>query len=120
MAITFQDDSFLGDQLIYTWVMDANGSGAAKRIGRFADKSYAMWGTWGGATVKLEGSWHNPNGTPDSASFITMTESDNTTSISFGVDAKGAVLENPVWIRPTMSNAGTTSIKIVVTAPWRR
>lgn len=118
MAVTFTDQSFPGTQLVYKWVVTSTTVSDPVRIGAYADKSYAMWGTFGNA-VAIQGSWDNPDGTPAEASFITLNETDNLTPISFSAAACGAILENPVWIRVKPA-AAVTSVTVVITAPWRR
>ena len=94
--------------VVTEWELTGNGGGEPVRCPQYADKSYAMFGTWGGATVVLQGSWDFDNPT----TWFTLNESDNTTAISNTANAAGKVLENPIWIRPLMSSAGTTDVKI--------
>jgi hypothetical protein len=119
MATTFTDNSMIGDQLVYTWTLGDADTGAAKRVGSFGDKSYAMQGTWDTATIVLQGSWDPPDQTP--ATWHTLHESDNTTAISNTANAIGVILENPVWIRPVSSAGdGAAALTVVISAPWRR
>jgi hypothetical protein len=119
MATTFTDNSMIGDQLVYTWTLGDADTGAAKRVGSFGDKSYAMQGTWDTATIVLQGSWDPPDQTP--ATWHTLHESDNTTAISNTANAIGVILENPVWIRPVSSAGdGAAVLTVVISAPWRR
>ena len=117
---TFQNKSSPGVQLVYEWVLGNAETGEAKAIGHFPDKSYAMCSTaWGGATVVLQGNWDNSN-SPDADGWLTLTETDNTTAISNTSNSNGAILENPVWIRPQSSGGSGTSVKVVITAPMPR
>ena len=120
MATTYKEESMFGEQLVCTWTLGNADEGAAKRIGKFADLSYGMWGTWSSATVIIQGSWDNPNGTPASGSWMTLTESDNTTAISNNANAAGAILEVPVWIRPKSTGGSGTAVNVVISAPWRK
>jgi hypothetical protein len=70
-----------------------------------------MIGTWGGATVTLQGGFDKDD---ETALLATLHETDNATNISNTTDAIGTVLENPIWIRPLMASAGTTSVKVVL------
>lgn len=94
---------------IYQYTLDADGGGDAVKCAHLSDKSYAMTGTWDGATVVLQGSWDYA--TP--ATWLTLNESDNSTSISNTANAAGVVLENPIWIRPFMSGKGATTSLLV-------
>ena len=88
-------------------VLDANGGSVA-----FADKTVQITGTFGGATIVIEGS-------NDGTNFGTLN--DNTgASLSFTA-AAGPVLiaENPLAIRPTVSGGDCTTdldVTIVVLA----
>jgi hypothetical protein len=100
---------------VHTWILTENGYGKPVKVPHLADKTYAMFGTWGGATVVLEGGFDLTDPAAD-AGYQTLHESDNTTAISLTANGIGVVLENPVYIRPKISNVGTTSVKIVLVA----
>lgn len=116
MAATFKDRSEPGLELIYEWTVAASEEGAAKRVMAFGDLSYAMAGTFGG-TVTLQGNWHGSGDTPDSTTWQTLHESDNTTAIALTANGIGVVLEKPVWIR-AIAGVGVTSVVVVVNGPW--
>jgi hypothetical protein len=117
MATTCTDKSEAGNLLVLEWTLTASENGDAKRIGSFGDKSYAMWGTFGG-TVTIQGSW-DAGDTPASNSWLTLHETDNTTEIALTSDGCGVILENPVWMRP-VAGASVSSVKVVISAPWRK
>lgn len=94
------------------WQLTGVDKGEAVRVPQFADKSYGMWGIWGGGTIILEGSWEKGSN-PNDASFIALYESDNTTAISNTANTGGVVLENPIWIRPRCTVA-VTNVKVVL------
>lgn len=118
MAATFEDLSDPGTQLIYKWTLTASTNGEAKRIGGYGDKSYAMWGTFGG-TVTVQGSWDADANPPAAASWLTLHETDNTTEVALTADGCGVILENPVWIR-AIAGSGVSAVTVVITATWRR
>lgn len=101
--------------VIALWQMAGVEIGTPLRIPAFSDKSYGMWGTWGGATCALEGSWDCLNDPPDGGSWIALKESDNSTAASQTANGCGVVLENPVWIRPKTTGGTLTSINVVLT-----
>lgn len=120
MATTLADQSLPGDALVHRWTLGDADTGEAKRIGAYADKSFAVWGTWDSATVVIQGSWDNPDGTPADASFITLSDSTNN-AISVTSDDIGVISEDPVWIRPVSSGGlGSANLVLVISAPWRR
>lgn len=80
------------------WTLTASETGEAVRIASWPDKSYGVWGTFGG-TVRIEGSFDKSTA-PSEDSWFTLTESDNTTAISGSARMSGVILENPIWIRP--------------------
>jgi hypothetical protein len=104
------------DCLIIRWKTDAIAAGEPVRIAPYADKSYGMYaGTagWASSTVILQGSWDVDNSPPREDTWVTLTESDNTTGISMTANGAGVVLENPIWIRPNRT-AGTGAVVNVV------
>lgn len=107
--------SFEGDDIIkFAWtITTANSNGAP--IGpahvNFADRTYQAVGTWGGATLQMQGS-------NDGTNWFMLND-------PFGVDlsltANGmfAVAEAPLYVRPALSVAGSGA-SIVVTLVGRR
>lgn len=91
------------------WSLTASENGEAVRIAPWSDKSFGIWGTFGG-TVTLQGSW-DKRAVPDADSWRTLTESDNTTAIAVTAAASGVVLENPIWIR-AIAGASVVAVKV--------
>ena len=117
--MTYTDKSDGNTRHIYEWILTASENGTPIRITEYPDKSYAMWGTFGG-TVTLQGSW-DPVTSPtaiDANSWFTLTESDNTTAITGTGGKAGVILENPVWMRP-IAGTDVSLIKFVITASPR-
>jgi len=106
--------------LIYEWILTASESGEAVKVSEYADKSYGMWGTFGG-TVTIQGSWDPcpSKDNIDAGSWMTLRESDNITEIANTAAACGVILENPLWIR-VVAGSGITSVKTVIVATPRR
>jgi hypothetical protein len=94
------------------WVFGATGEGEPVRVPQYSDKSFGIWGSWGGGRVTLQGSWDKSN-SPHGDSWFTLYESDNTTAISVTANAAGVVLENPIWIRAICSVA-VSSVEAVL------
>src|SRR5512135_3180925 len=99
------------------WTLDGASNGQAVRTSVFADKSYGMWGLWGGATCALEGSW-DVTDPPDSNSWVALKESDNSTAASQTANGCGVILENPVWLRPKTTGGTGSIIFCVVTGKY--
>lgn len=112
---TLSKKRFARGTVVYTWVLTANGYGEPVLIAHLADKSYSIFGTWDGATCVLEGGFDLADAEADGG-YQTLHESDNTTAISLTANGAGVVLENPIYIRPKISNVGTTSVKAVLVA----
>lgn len=102
----------LGYSTGYEWTLTANGAGKAIDGHSFDRKSFGMFGTWGGATVVLEGSWDYEHPEED-ANYSTLVD-DQSVAISKAANAAGIVLIDPVWIRPKMSNAGASSVTVML------
>lgn len=93
-----------------TWTLAASEAGEAVRVAPYSDKSYAMWGTFGGAVI-LEGSW-DKSSTPDPDSWVQLSDADATNAvISATARACNVILENPIWIRPR-SAAAVVAVKV--------
>lgn len=91
-----------------TWGPLANGdSGAADTSGRLSDKSVQITGTFGaGGSVTLQGS-------NDGTNWATLTKADGTTAATFTSAGMAQILENPEFIRPTVTAGdGTTALTV--------
>lgn len=89
------------------WALtNADAIGEALRIPGGSDKTVQFIGTWGGATVVLEGS----NAlTPGAGDWSTLHEPDGA-EISATADYISFVAENPLWVRPVLSGGAGASI----------
>ena len=91
-----------------TWTLTtANPTGAFLERPGASDRCVHVYGTFGGATCILEGS-NDPRveTDPGSAVWSPLTDA-STTAISFTAAGIEAVNENPLYIRPRLSVAGT-------------
>lgn len=83
----------------------------------FADKTVQIFGTFDSKTVTLEGS-NDPRvlSDPSNAVWFTLTDP-SSTAISKTSAAGEGVLENPRFIRPSVSGpAGSASITVILAA----
>ena len=86
--------------------------GKPVRIPQFSDKSFGMWGTWGG-TVIIQGSW-DKSSEPAEDSWQTITEMASTAAISATANAFGLILDNPVWIRPKCTVSTVANVNVTL------
>lgn len=79
-------------------------TGAWMETAHYGDKTLHVYGTYGGATVTLQGSNEN---TPSNGFALTTP----TGALSFTSNDGAQVLENPLHIRPVVTGGdGTTSL----------
>jgi hypothetical protein len=91
-----------------SWTLTtAAGTGVFLKQPGASDRSVQAFGTFGGATCILEGS-NDPRveTDPGNAVWSPLTDA-STTAISFTAAGIEAVNENPLYIRPRLSVAGT-------------
>ena len=81
--------------------LDPNGGGI-----NFADKTVQMSGTWGSATIVLQGS-------NDGVTWFTLVDPQGN-AISMTSDGLEAVLENPLYIRPKSSGGTGTDVDVTL------
>ncbi len=81
----------------------AGDSGAPFACPNYTDKSIQVFGTFGGATVTIQGS-----NVIDSPTYATLNDPSGT---SLAITSAGIkqVLENTYWIRPIVSGGDTTT-----------
>ena len=78
-------------------------------LSHYNDKSVHVFGTFGGATVTLQGSNES---TPTSGNAVGLNDPTQTT-LSFTSKGLKQVLENPLYFRPLVTGGdGTTSLTI--------
>ena len=91
-----------------TWTLtSASGTGLFHKQPGASDRSVQVFGTFGGATCILEGS-NDPRVETDPGNAVWSPLTDNgSTAISFTAAGIEAVNENPLYIRPRLSVAGS-------------
>lgn len=110
-ATKARSPSFASDVQIVTWTPLANGdSGSAIEMGRHADKSVQILGTFGsGGTVVFQGS-------NDGTNWVTLNNLQGTALSVTSATIKG-VAEMTRYVRPSVTAGdGTTSITVVMAA----
>lgn len=92
--------------LVIDWTGLVQGDdGEWRLLAHYGDKCLHVFGTFGGATVILEGS--NEDVPTNAAQLTDPTQ----TVIALTANGIKQVLENPLWVRPRISGGdGTTSV----------
>lgn len=108
IALTRTDRNSANGAIILTWeaLGDAD-SGGAFTLPFAADITVQAVGTFGGATVRMQGSndgvnWHN------------MTQKGGTTALGFTAAGVHSVNENPIYIRPATVGGTSTDVDVIV------
>ena len=115
-TITYTVENLIGGVKIVTWspLVAANLDGTPFVCPMFADKSIQVYGTFGGATVTVQGS--NDSSSP---TYATLADPQGN-ALTITLAKIEQVLENTYVVRPLVSGAdGTTSltVKMLVSTP---
>lgn len=107
----------LGDASVlqYTWALTtADNDGFPMQFPEHADITWVARGTWGGATLKFQGS-------ADGTNFVTtgLSNAAGGTEAAVTADKIVTTIERPLFIRPILTTAGSGAT-ITVTALARR
>lgn len=101
---------------IITWENLANGdTGEPVALAGHQDKTVHLFGTFG--TCVLQGS-NDPTALtdPDNASWVTLKAASGL-DISATADTLEVIVENPIYVRPSVTGGdGSTSVKVVICA----
>lgn len=114
-APTLNNDVGAGDRstVLWTWtITTANTDGVAVEYSEYADKTWQAVGTWGGATLTLQGS-------NDGTNWFSLTNAAGGTAATFTADGGKAVIETPRYVRPSLTVVGVGA-SVVVTLCARR
>lgn len=104
-----------GSVELLTWTLTtANVDGAPFELTTHADIVWQAIGTWGGATLTIQGS----NTTTD-AEFMSLSNAAGGTAATFTTDGLKQTIEVPRYKRPKLTTAGVGAT-VVVTALVRR
>lgn len=114
VGYTSQEDvgSNDGSVLTFSWtpLTSTNTDGAPIRSTQWADRYFTATGTWGGATLSIEGS-------NDGTNWFTLSNAAGGTAATFTANGGKSIIEIPQFIRPNLSTAGTgASITVLLTA----
>ncbi len=108
IPLTRTDRNTVNGAVLYTWetLGDAD-NGAAITLPYAADITVQASGTFGSATVRLQGSndgtnWHN------------MTQKGGTSALGFTANGLHSVNENPAYIRPHTTGGTGTDVDVTV------
>jgi len=101
------DRNTVNGAILVTWPMGGADSGTPFALPFATDITLQVSGTFGGATVALQGS-------NDGASWFELTKKGGTAAASFTSGAIAAVNENPAFIRPSTSGGTGSAITVIV------
>lgn len=102
-----------GSVLLYTWPLTtANADGAPISAVEWGDRTWQATGTFGGATVALQGS-------NDLINWFSMTNASGGVAIALTAMGGATAIELPLWVRPNLTSPGVGA-DISVTMVARR
>lgn len=105
-----------GSVVTFTWVLTStDADGAAFSYAEWADVTFIARGTWGGATLKVQGS-------ADGTNFVTaagLNSAAGGTEFTATTDKIAVILERPLYVRPILTTVGAGA-SVTVTAVCRR
>src|SRR5262245_16941674 len=107
-SITASANTLANSCLLFTWTPFTEADTCVGvQIPWMADKSVHVKGTFGTATVKIQGSNDGATAAVFSAVTLGLLNKPDGTQLSFATEGLNQILENPVWIRPIMVAGGT-------------
>lgn len=102
-----------GSVVLYTWnLTSANADGAPIQAPEWADRTWQAQGTWGGATLTLQGS-------NDGSNWFTLSNAAGAAAVTLTASAGVATIELPLYVRPNLTTPGTGAT-VAVTLLARR
>lgn len=104
-----------GSVITYSYtITTANADGAPIPMPEWADVTVIARGTWGGATLKVQGS-------DDGTNFVTtgLSNAAGGTEFSASADKVATLIERPPYIRPILTTAGSGATLTVVVSVRR-
>lgn len=97
-----------GSAVSYSFALTtADVDGAPIEWTEWADRTWTATGTWGGATLSLEGS-------NDGTVWLTLNNAAGGTAATATADKCMAVLETPRYVRPKLTTAGAGAAVTVI------
>jgi len=108
-AITPTMTQCAGNSYLHAWetLTEANNVGEAISLPGASDRSYRIAGSFGSATVVLQGSY-------DGTNYFTLHDAVDGASISVTAAANGVIAENVLWIRPSSSGGTDQDVDVSV------
>jgi hypothetical protein len=90
-----------GSLILYTWALTtANPDGAPMQAPEWADRTWQTTGTFGGATVAMQGSNDNTNWFP-------LLNAVGGAAVTFTAAGGASTVELPLYVRPNLTTVGS-------------
>jgi len=97
------------DVMTLTWATMGNAdTGTAAAVPSYSDKTVHITGTFGSATVTIQGSNDNVN-------WTTLTDIQGT-ALAVTADDISLIAENPLYIRPITAGGTGTDVDVIISA----
>lgn len=93
-------------QVAVTWSLGNADTGVPSAISRWADRTVHVTGTFGGATVTMQGSNDNTN-------WATLNDTSGS-ALTFTATGMKLIGENPIYIRAITAGGAGTAVVVVV------
>jgi hypothetical protein len=93
-------------QFTASWALGNADTGLGVDMHRWADRTVQVVGTFGGATVLIEGSNDNSN-------WLTLNDSSGA-ALSFTATGMKVILENPLYVRASSSGGAGSAITVII------
>lgn len=104
-----QDDS----AVLFTWALTtANTDGSPLEWTQWADRCFQAVGTWGGATLTIQGS-------NDGTNWFSLSNAAGAAAATFTADGGKSIIELPRYVRPNLTTPGAGAT-VAVTLLARR
>lgn len=101
------------DAILFTWALTtANADGAPVEYTQWADRGFSAVGTWGGATLTVEGS-------NDGTNWLPLSNAAGGTAATFTANGAKSIIEGLRFIRPNLTVPGAGAA-VTVQALMRR
>jgi hypothetical protein len=106
-----------GSCVAHTWdLLTASPDGAPLEWSEWGDRTWQASGTWGGATLTLQGS--NSSAaliTAGTAVWFTLSNAAGGSAATFTADGGKTTIETPRWVRPNLTVVGVAAeVKVVL------
>lgn len=107
MATPVGSTVYNGNKMVsVTWALGNADTGVATSINRWADRTVHVLGTFGGATVTVEGS-------NDGVNFLTLSDTTGA-ALMFTAAGMKVILENPIYIRAKTAGGTGSAVTVIV------